>query len=365
MSTTAYQPVGALLTPFAQEPLHRPLLLRALAGEVLERPPIWMMRQAGRYMPQYQAVRKRHTFLEICHTPEVAVEVTLQPLQAFGFDASIIFSDILIPLQAMGLELAFTDEKGPQFANPIRHVDDLKRLHTFDPYTACHFLVQSLEMMRQELTNTGITLIGFAGAPWTLASYALEGASWKTGRFSKQWLFEQPEVLHTLLQTITTMVIDYCDAQITSGAQVIQLFDTWAGNVPTPYFDSFVLAYQAQVINALKAKHPTVPVILFVKHSRGLLEKLATLQADAFSIDELTPLSAARQCFKPNTVLQGNLDSTALFLQNPQQLQALTQQVIQAGGASHYVFNLGHGVLPQTPVENVALVVETVKNWRW
>jgi uroporphyrinogen decarboxylase len=365
MPTITYQPVGALPTPFKNQPTHQPLLLKALAGEVLERPPVWMMRQAGRYMPQYQAVRKRHTFLEICHTPEVAVEVTLQPLQAFGFDASIIFSDILIPLQAMGLELAFTDEKGPQFANPLRHTDDLRRLHAFDPYTDCDFLIKSLQMMRHELTHTGITLIGFAGAPWTLASYALEGASWKTGRFSKQWLFEQPEALHQLLQTITTMVITYCDAQINAGAQVIQLFDTWAGNVPTAYFDAFVLAYQAQVIDALKAKHPTVPVILFVKHSRGLLDKLATLRADAFSIDELTTLTTARQYFNPNTVLQGNLDSTALFLQDTHRLQALTQQVIQAGGQSHFVFNLGHGVLPQTPVENVALVVDTIKNWRW
>ncbi len=363
-TATCYQPTGNLPTPFANTPTE-PLLLRALKGETLERPPIWMMRQAGRYMPQYQAVRKRHSFLEICHTPEVAVEVTLQPLQQFGFDASIIFSDILIPLQAMGLELAFTDEKGPQFANPIRQVDELKRLHSFDPVTDCDFLMKSLQLMRRELEHTGIALIGFAGAPWTLASYALEGCSWKTGRFSKQWLFEQPEALHQLLATITAMVIDYCDAQIQAGAQVIQLFDTWAGNVPTAYYQAFVQTYQGQVIDALKVKHPTVPVILFVKHSRGLLPTMASLNADAFSIDELTTLTDARSLFAKDTVLQGNLDSTALFMSDKAKLKALTEATITQGGRSHYVFNLGHGVLPQTPTENVALVVDTVKNWRW
>ena len=362
---TTYKATGNLPTPYTETPHFEPLLLRALKGETLERPPVWMMRQAGRYMPQYQAVRKRHTFLEICHTPEVAVEVTLQPLQQFGFDASIIFSDILIPLQAMGLELAFTDEKGPQFASPVRHVDDLNRLHGFDPMVDCDFLIKSLQMMRHELKDTGIALIGFAGAPWTLASYALEGCSWKTGRFSKQWLFEQPEALHQLLATITAMVIDYCDAQIQAGAQVIQLFDTWAGNVPTAYYEVFVQTYQAQVIDALKAKHPTVPVIIFVKHSRGLLPTMAKLNADCFSIDELTRLDEARSLLPAGKVLQGNLDSTALFLTDRAKLQALTEATIAQGGQSHYVFNLGHGVLPQTPVENVALVVDTIKNWRW
>jgi uroporphyrinogen decarboxylase len=341
-----------------------PLLLQVFQGKPMPRPPVWMMRQAGRYMHEYQAVRKHYSFLEICKTPEVAVEVTLQPLRAFGFDASIIFSDILIPLEAMGLELSFTDSHGPAFANPLRSASDIARFQPVDVAEHCEFLAQALRMMRHELTDTGIALIGFAGAPWTLASYALEGRSWKTGRYSKALLLENPTQLHTILQRITDMIVPYLCYQVEAGAQVLQVFDTWGGLVPSRYLQEFVLEYQEQVIRRVKAQHPHIPIVLFMKNSRGVLEQMKASQADALSIDDLTPMQEARQQLGQQRVLQGNLDSTFLFANNPTALVEETQRILREGGNQHFIFNLGHGVLPQTPREHVKLVVDTVQAWK-
>jgi uroporphyrinogen decarboxylase len=346
-----------------QQTTATPLLLQVFEGKALKRPPVWMMRQAGRYMHEYQAVRQHYSFLEICKTPEVAVEVTLQPLRAFGFDASIIFSDILIPLQAMGLDLSFSDSHGPAFANPLRTASDVDAFHPADVQDTCRFLAEALTMMRRELTGTGIALIGFAGAPWTLASYALEGKSWKTGQHTKALLLEDPQRLHTILQRITEMLIPYLCMQVDAGAEVLQLFDTWAGLVPTRYYNDFVMQYQNQVIEGVKAKHPHVPIVLFVKNSRGLLDVIGQSPADAISIDDLTSLSDARQALGASRILQGNLDSSFLFSQNEEALVAEVHRLLEEGGPSHYIFNLGHGVLPKTPRSNVKRVVETIKAW--
>ncbi len=341
-----------------------PFLLEVFEGKPLKRPPVWMMRQAGRYMHEYQAVRQHYSFLDICKTPEVAVEVTLQPLRAFGFDASIIFSDILIPLEAMGLDLSFTDSHGPAFANPLRTVSDVDAFHPADVQETCGFLADALTMMRRELSGTGIALIGFAGAPWTLASYALEGKSWKTGQHTKALLLEDPQRLHTILQRITDMLIPYLCMQVDAGAEVLQLFDTWGGLVPTRYYHDFVMHYQNQVIAGVKAKHPHIPIILFVKNSRGLLDVIGQSPADAISIDDLTSLSDARQILGASRILQGNLDSSFLFSQNETALVDEVHRLLAEGGDSHYIFNLGHGVLPKTPRSNVKLVVESIKAWQ-
>jgi uroporphyrinogen decarboxylase len=346
-----------------QQTTATPLLLQVFEGKTLKRPPVWMMRQAGRYMHEYQAVRQHYSFLEICKTPEVAVEVTLQPLRAFGFDASIIFSDILIPLQAMGLDLSFSDSHGPAFANPLRTASDVDAFHPADVQDTCGFLAEALTMMRRELTGTGIALIGFAGAPWTLASYALEGKSWKTGQHTKALLLEDPQRLHTILQRITEMLIPYLCMQVDAGAEALQLFDTWAGLVPTRYYNDFVMKYQNQVIEGVKAKHPHVPIVLFVKNSRGLLDVIGQSPADAISIDDLTSLKDARQALGASRILQGNLDSSFLFSQNEEALVAEVHRLLEEGGPSHYIFNLGHGVLPKTPRSNVKRVVETIKAW--
>jgi uroporphyrinogen decarboxylase len=355
--------------PYPQSPLpqvtcpERPYLLQVFDGTALSRPPVWMMRQAGRYMHEYQAIRQYYSFLDICKTPEVAVEVTLQPLRAFGFDASIIFSDILIPLEAMGLDLSFTDSQGPSFANPLRSAADVEAFHPVDVQERCGFLADALRMMHRELRGTGIALIGFAGAPWTLASYALEGKSWKTGQVTKALLLEDPRRLHTILQRITAMLIPYLCMQIEAGAEVLQLFDTWAGGVPTRFYQEFVMTYQNQVIEGVRARYPQIPIILFVKNSRGLLTQIEQSPAQALSIDELTDLTEARQVLGSQRILQGNLDSSFLFVQNEALLVAEVQRLLKANQGQPFIFNLGHGVLPQTPCSNVKLVVDTVKAW--
>ena len=341
--------------------MSQPLLLQVFSDQPVSRPPIWMMRQAGRYMHEYQTVRKTHSFLDICKTPEVAVEVTCQPLDAFGFDASIIFSDILIPLEAMGLDLSFTDGAGPRFSNPVRDAEAIKALKQFDPSVETAFLGKALEMMRQETESRGITLIGFAGAPWTLASYAIEGMSWKTGATTKAWMYEAPEVVHGLLQCITDQIIPYLQYQADSGAQVLQLFDTWAGQVPTSHYQDWVHPYHIQVIKALKKSHPEVPLILFVKGSKELLPVIASAGADAVSVDELTSLSQARKQIGSDQVLQGNLDSAALFMTKQTALKDKVEEVLSQGGKQRFIFNLGHGVLPKTPRDNVKQVVEWVQ----
>lgn len=344
-----------------------PLLLKAFTGEAMERPPVWMMRQAGRYMHEYQAVRKRASFLEICKTPEIAIEVTLQPIEAFGFDASIVFSDILIPVEAMGLRLEFTDAQGPRFLDTVRSQEAVNALKIPDPWEDTGFVMKALQGLRREYSGTGIALIGFSGAPWTLACYAVEGQSWKTGGHIKSWLMEDPKAVHSLLEKLTQTVITYLCAQIEAGAEVLQLFDTWAGMVASQYYPEFVHAYHQKVIAGVKAKHPNVPILLFVKGSRGLLPLISQTGADGLSIDELTPLPQAREQVGPSLTLQGNLDSTALLVKNPDTLTPLVEAILKQSSPdkvmSRFIFNLGHGVLPPTPREHVQHVVKLVQSW--
>lgn len=340
-----------------------PLLLRACRGEKLERPPIWMMRQAGRYLPEYHEIRNQTTFLGLCKTPDLAVEVSLQPWRRFGLDAVIVFSDILIPLEAMGMELVFEEGVGPRFPQPLKSPADMKILTAFDPLAQTGFLMTALQTLRQELTQSPETaLIGFAGAPWTLATYMIEGESWKSGQHVYQWLYRDPKALHQLLQLLAEMLVPYLSAQIDAGAHVVQLFDTWAGMLPTELYQEFVLPYQKQVIDGVRALHPETPILLFVKRSRGLLPLVLEAGPDGVSLDDMTPLTEARKILGRNVVIQGNLDSYALLMETPDALQRRVEQMLADGGRQHYIFNLGHGVLPKTPVENVARVVETVKN---
>jgi uroporphyrinogen decarboxylase len=316
-------------------------------------------------MHEYQAVRQKASFLEICHTPELAVEVTLQPIDAFDMDAAIIFSDILIPLQAMGLALEVTDKHGPVFANPLKAPAELARLRPFNPAQQTPFLLSALSTLQPLMHARNKALLGFAGCPWTLATYALEGTSWKTGKATKQWLYGAPDALHALLALLSAQLIDYLCAQLEAGADAVQLFDTWAANIPSPYYEAFVFNYQQQVIEGVKQRHPDAPVILFVKQSRGLWPWLAKTKADVVSVDEWTPLDEARQAMAqggaPNAILQGNLDSSLLFLEDTACLKNHVTTMLQQGGKQRYIANLGHGVLPQTPRDNVARFVDWVK----
>lgn len=325
---------------------------------------MWMMRQAGRYMAEYQALRSGRTFLELCQNVELATEVSLQPYKAFGMDGVIMFSDILTIPHAMGLGLSFTEGMGPQFETPIRHVDQIPKLHAPDPNKEIAYVPAIMKALSNTLANDPNTaLIGFSGAPWTLATYMIEGGSSKHFQYIKQWLFEQPEALDALLSLLSIAVTDYLNAQIEAGAQVVQLFDTWAGLLSREQYQRFVLPFHQQIIQNLN-KRDEVPVILYVNNSRGLLDLMALAQPDVISIDEKTSLAEAKKLnetlFNSNYAIQGNLDPLALFC-NQETLKKQTHQLLFEGGNRGYIFNLGHGILPKTPVENVRLVVDTVK----
>ncbi len=335
-----------------------PRLIKACRKEVLDRPPVWLMRQAGRYMPEYRAVREKLSFLELCKTPDAAVEVTMQPINAFGMDAAIIFSDILIPPEAMGMEVVFGDG-GPQFPNPLRSAADVDRLIIPDPVEKTGFVMEIIRRMRQELaSHPDKALVGFAGSPWTLATYMIEGGGSKHFAKIKGMMYESPDVLHRLLGKLAETVTLYLNAQIEAGAQAVQLFDTWGGILNEADYRRFILPYHQQIIRNLKRDE--TPVILYVNNSRGILPLMAEADPDVISIDPLTSISAARQIVGSRFALQGNLDPIALF-NSPEVLTPLVQSLIAEGGNQGYIFNLGHGILPPTPVENVRLLVDLVK----
>ncbi|WP_303672560.1 uroporphyrinogen decarboxylase [Vampirovibrio chlorellavorus] len=335
-----------------------PRLIKACRKETLDRPPVWLMRQAGRYMPEYRAVREKLSFLELCKTPDAAVEVTMQPINAFGMDAAIIFSDILIPPEAMGMEVVFGDG-GPQFPNPLRSAADVDRLIIPDPVEKTGFVMEIIRRMRQELaSHPDKALVGFAGSPWTLATYMIEGGGSKHFAKIKGMMYESPDVLHRLLGKLAETVTLYLNAQIEAGAQAVQLFDTWGGILNEADYRRFILPYHQQIIRNLKRDE--TPVILYVNNSRGILPLMAEADPDVISIDPLTSISQARQIVGSRFALQGNLDPIALF-SSPEVLKPLVQSLIAEGGNQGYIFNLGHGILPPTPVDNVRLLVDLVK----
>ncbi len=335
-----------------------PRLVKACRKEALDRPPVWLMRQAGRYMPEYRAVREKLSFLELCKTPDAAVEVTMQPINAFGMDAAIIFSDILIPPEAMGMEVVFGDG-GPHFPNPLQNAADVDRLIIPDPVEKTGFVMEILRRMRVALSSQPDTsLVGFAGCPWTLATYMVEGGGSRHFAKIKGMMYEQPDVLHRLLGKLAETVTLYLNAQIEAGAQAVQLFDTWGGILSEPEYRQFILPYHQQIIRSLKRDE--APVILYVNNSRGLLPLIAEADPDVISVDPTTSISDARQILGNRFALQGNLDPTALFTK-PEVLKPMVLSQLANGGNTGYIFNLGHGILPPTPVENVRLLVNLVK----
>lgn len=339
-------------------PHSAPRLVRACRNEILDRPPVWLMRQAGRYMPEYRAIREKVSFLELCKSPDLAAEVSLQPFKAFGMDGVIMFSDILIPPEAMGMEVVFGDG-GPSFPNPIQNAADVDRLIIPDPVEKTGFVMDILRKLRSELASSPeTTLIGFAGSPWTLATYMIEGGGSKQFAKIKGMMYSAPDVLHRLLGKLAETVTLYLNAQIEAGAQVVQLFDTWGGILSEEEYRRFILPYHKQIIDGLSREQ--APVILYVNNSRGLLPLMAEAGPDVISVDPLTSISSARDIVGPRFALQGNLDPTALFA-SPEVLKPMVQSLIREGGNQGYIFNLGHGILPPTPVDNVRLLVDLVK----
>ncbi len=333
-------------------------LIRALFQEPVERTPVWMMRQAGRYLPEYRATRsKAGNFLTLCKTPELACEVTLQPLQRFDLDGAIIFSDILTIPDAMGLGLYFVEGEGPKFHKTVKTLRDIKALAIPDPNTDLSYVMSAISLTRSELKDK-VPLIGFAGSPWTLACYMLEGGSSKEFRQIKALLYQEPKALHHLLNTLTKTTILYLNAQIAAGAQVIMIFDTWGGLLTTAAYQEFSLDYMTEIVSNLNRQ--SVPIILFTKGGNLWLEKIALSGCDAIGLDWTIDIGSARQRLNHKVALQGNMDPAALFA-NPENIRNEVMNILQSyGSGSGHVFNLGHGISQYTSPENVKIFIDAI-----
>jgi uroporphyrinogen decarboxylase len=333
------------------------LFLRACRFEPVERVPVWIMRQAGRYLPEYQAVRARHSFLEICKTPELAAEVSLQPFRVLGVDAIIVFSDILIVAEAMGMPLDVPDS-GPVLSSPVRDAEAVRRLREFDPETETKFVGDAIRAICRE-AGPEVPVIGFAAAPWTLACYMIEGRTRGDISHAKEMLRTQPALVRELLERIARATASYLQMQIAAGAAVVQLFDTWAGELTEREYKEFELPPTQSVLDSLAkiSGSQGVPRILFAKGSAHLLESLGKSGADVISVDWRTDLADARRKFGRRVALQGNVDPTILLGAETDIREAARAAVQKTGGLGH-ILNLGHGILPTTPVANAKAFVE-------
>lgn len=338
-------------------------LLRALAREPVDRTPVWLMRQAGRYLPEYRAVRERAgDFLSLCQSPEMACEVTLQPVERFDLDAAIIFSDILTIPHAMGLGLHFVAGEGPCFEHPLRSEDDVGRLAAPDPEDELGYVMEALRTARRALAGR-VPLIGFAGSPWTLATYMVEGGSTRDFNVIKTMLHDRPDLLQRIVDVLTTAVTDYLNAQIAAGAQVLQIFDTWGGVLEPSAYRRFSLAPMARIIDGLvhENEERRVPVILFTKHGGQWLEDIADSGCDAIGLDWTTDIGEARRRVGDRVALQGNLDPAVLFCDEATVRRETRAVLERFGPGPGHVFNLGHGVQPGVDPERVATLVAAVR----
>jgi uroporphyrinogen decarboxylase len=331
------------------------LFLRACRGEEVERTPVWLMRQAGRYMSEYRQVRERVDFLTLCKTPELVAEVTLQPVDALDVDAAILFADILLPLEAMGAELRFVKGDGPTFPEPVRRAEEIDRLVEPDVDATLGYVFDAIRLLRQRLAGR-VPLIGFGGAPWTLAAYLVEGGVSKSFGHLLGWSYRDPEGLSRLLDRIADVSIAYLEGQVEAGAQAIQLFDTWAGLLDRRRWRQLAMPTVRKILEALGDR---VPRIYYAKNAAHLLPELGDLPVEVLSVDWRVPLDEVRRIVGPRPVLQGNLDPTVL-LGGADGIRREVGRVLDAAGGAKHVFNLGHGILPTTPVENARAMVEAV-----
>jgi len=334
--------------------------LRACRGEKVRYTPVWIMRQAGRYLPQYQAVRANVDFLTLCKTPELAAEVTLQPVDILGVDAAILFSDILIPVEAMGMSLEFSDKEGPIMSEPVRDKSDIDRLIIPDTEKDLPFILETIKILKERLKDR-VPLIGFSGAPFTLATYMVEGESSKIFFHTKKMMFQNGKVFNDLMGKLTKTVISYLSAQIRAGAQAVQIFDTWAGMLAPADYKEFVLPSVKHVISELKRE--SVPIIYFVNNCAGILGEIKKSGADVIGIDWGIDIADAIKELGKKVVVQGNLDPCALFLPK-EKVEERVKDILRKGKAAKgHIFNLGRGILPGTPVENVIAMVEAVHRY--
>jgi len=343
-------------------PLQNDRLLKALLREPVDVTPVWLMRQAGRYLPEYRKVRKQAgSFMDLCSNPELACEVTLQPIERYPLDAAILFSDILTVPDAMGLGLYFEEGEGPRFEKPVRNAADVRALGVPDPESELRYVMDAVRLIRRTLDNT-IPLIGFAGSPWTLATYMVEGGTTKTYSQVKGMLYSEPALLHQLLETTAEAVTAYLNAQVAAGVQALMIFDTWGGVLTPRDYRDFSLQYMQRIVDGLtrEAEDRKVPVILFTKGGGQWLEAMADTGADALGIDWTTDIGEARRRVGNRVALQGNLDPATLY-GTPAVIRERVAGVLEAFGAgSGHVFNLGHGITPDVDPEHAGALVNAV-----
>jgi uroporphyrinogen decarboxylase len=331
------------------------IFVDACLGKETPYTPVWMMRQAGRYLPEYMAVRaEAGNFLNLCHDPKKAAEVTIQPLDIVGVDAAILFSDILVIPDEMGMDLSFVKGEGPKFSDPLKTQEDLDRLIGGEEAASkLTYVYETIELLRKQLDERDdeIALIGFTGAPWTLATYMIEGQGTKTYNICKKMMYSNPELLHNILRKVTEVVKLYMEKQILSGVDVVQIFDSWAAAIEPSRYDEFSWKYMVEIAEYLKEKYPHIPVIMFPK---GVSAFIATGQVygnfDVFGVDWGTPMALAKEKLGDKYVLQGNMEPTRLYSQ--EETTASVEKIQEIMGGKRHIFNLGHGILPDVPVEN-------------
>ncbi|MFW5926475.1 MAG: uroporphyrinogen decarboxylase [Wenzhouxiangella sp.] len=340
------------------------LFMRALRREPVERTPIWLMRQAGRYLPEYRATRERAgSFLDLAGTPELACEVTLQPIERYGFDAAILFSDILIIPHAMGRGLGFAPGEGPYFERPVRTTADIDSLPMPDPVEDTGYVMEAVRLIRAALPE-GTPLIGFAGSPWTVATYLIEGQSSKDFALAKKMLLAEPAAATRLLDHLADATAAYLIAQVEAGADVLMIFDSWGGALSPRLYHEFSLASQKGIVDKVRAACPDTPLILFGKGCGQHLEPMAETGCAALGVDWTLDLSQARRRVGDRVALQGNLDP-AVMLTSPEVIEVEARRVLDSfGEGPGHIFNLGHGITPAVDPEHVACLVETVRSYR-
>jgi uroporphyrinogen decarboxylase len=341
-----------------------PLLLRVARGEKADRPPVWMMRQAGRYMKVYRDLRDKYpSFRDRSEKADLAIEISLQPWKAFQPDGVIMFSDILTPLPGIGINFDIIESKGPIIDDPIRTQSQIDQIHSLDPETALPYIKTILNTLRQEVGNQS-TVLGFVGAPWTLAAYAIEGKGSKSYSVIKGMAFKESAMLHQFLSKIADAIATYVCYQIDCGAQIVQMFDSWAGELSPQDYEIFALPYQQQVVKKVKETHPDTPLILYISGSAGVLERMAKSGVDIVSVDWTVDMAEARQRLGKEMKVQGNMDPGVLFGSQDFIKERIFDTIKKAGNDGH-IMNLGHGVLVGTPEDNVRCFFETVKAYRY
>ncbi len=335
------------------------LFLRVLNGEATSRPPVWMMRQAGRYLPEYIKIREKYDFFTRCQTPELASEITIQPIRRYGMDAAILFSDILVIPQAMNIEVQMVPNVGPVIPNPVRSLKDLDQVIIPEVNESLGYVFDAIKMTKEKLEGQ-VPLIGFAGSPWTLLCYIVQGRGSKVFELAKQFCFNEPEAAHLLLDKLTETTIEYLKGKIKAGADVIQLFDSWGGILSPEDYLKYSWPYLNRIIDALEDQ---VPVIMYGKGCWFAMNEFNKSKASAIGIDWTCAPKTARSLVDSKRVLQGNLDPSYL-LSNPTLITNKVNQMIGEFGHQHYIVNLGHGITPKTPLDNVKAFFDTVKNYQ-